>query len=197
METKAKTEVEDTQFEKTIESIQDVDHIALTQQSQPFLPDLSTFPDAVQKDLQIFSKFWVTLLKTYLITIQRNLTKIERTNSSLWSQSPTRRKWRRMRTLQPFQSHWNLVQGWFFEISASWTFFFWIVRGLSNLRLDDLSIIVASLAIPILYLQFYFFSLECGITSLFLVGSFYIFIGFVSWVWCFPHVSFLVPFPFN
>lgn len=83
METKAKTEVEDTQFEKTIESIQDVDHIALTQQSQPFLPDLSTFPDAVQKDLQIFSKFWVILLKTYLITIQRNLTKIERTSSSL------------------------------------------------------------------------------------------------------------------
>ena len=35
-----------------------MDHIPLTQQSQPFLRDLSTFPDAIQKDMLILSMFW-------------------------------------------------------------------------------------------------------------------------------------------
>ncbi|KAH1257023.1 hypothetical protein GmHk_03G007073 [Glycine max] len=58
VETEANTEVEDSQFELTTEFAEVMDHIPLTQQSQPFLRDLSTFPDAIQKDMLILSMFW-------------------------------------------------------------------------------------------------------------------------------------------
>ncbi|KAL5133798.1 hypothetical protein HKD37_03G007073 [Glycine soja] len=58
VETEANTEVEDSQFELTMEFAEVMDHIPLTQQSQPFLRDLSTFPDAIQKDMLILSMFW-------------------------------------------------------------------------------------------------------------------------------------------
>ncbi|XP_006577539.1 uncharacterized protein [Glycine max] len=58
VETEANTEVEDTRFELTTEFAEVMDHIPLTQQSQPFLRDLSTFPDAIQKDMLILSMFW-------------------------------------------------------------------------------------------------------------------------------------------